>query len=80
MGSQMGSQLGELYGKHLRTVCSCGDENHTGMVSPPELVGLIDYLPTWSESIRRVMMAINAMTSSHNDDKDAVLPDQEGIA
>jgi hypothetical protein len=50
------------------------------MLLPPELVGLIDYLPTWSESVRRVLLAISAMTSSHNDDKDAVLPDREGIA
>ena len=50
------------------------------MVLPPELVGLIDYLPTWSESVRHVMLEISAMTSSRNDDKDAVLPDQEGIA
>ena len=50
------------------------------MVLPPELVGLIDYLPTLSESVRRVVLAISAMTSSHIDDKDAVLPDQEGIA
>ena len=50
------------------------------MVLPPELVGLIDYLPTLSESVRRVVLAISAMTSSHNDDKDDVLPDQEGIA
>jgi hypothetical protein len=49
------------------------------MLSPPVLVGLIDYLPTLSESVRRVVLAISAMTSSHNDDKDAVLPDQEGI-
>ena len=50
------------------------------MVLPPELVGLIEYLPTLSESVRRVVLAISAMTSSHNDGKDAVLPDQEGIA
>ena len=50
------------------------------MVLPPELVGLIDYLPTLSESVRHVVLAISAKTSSHNDDKDAVLPDQEGIA
>ena len=54
--------------KHLRTVCFCGNENRTGMVLPPELVGLIDYLPTLSESVRRVVLAIRAMTSSHNDD------------
>jgi len=50
------------------------------MFLPPELVGLIDYLPTWSGSVRCVALAISAMTSSQNDDKDAVLPDQEGIA
>ena len=65
--------------KHLRTVCFCGNENRTGMVLPPELVGLIDYLPTLSGSVRRVVLAISAMTSSHNDDKEAVLPEQEGI-
>jgi hypothetical protein len=61
-------------------VSFCGDENRTGMALPPELVGLIDYLPTLSESVRRVVLAISAMTSSHNDDNDAVLPDQKGIA
>ncbi len=61
-------------------MCFCGDENRTGMVWPPELVGLIDCLPTLSESVRRVVLAISAMSSSHNDDKAAVLPDQEGIA
>ena len=61
-------------------MCFCGNENRTGMVLPPELVGLIDYLPTWSESVRRLVLAISARTSSHNDDKDAVLPDQEGVA
>ena len=50
------------------------------MVLPPELVGLIDYLPTLSESVCRVVLAIGAMTSSHIDYNDAVLPDQEGIA
>lgn len=50
------------------------------MVLPPELVILIEYLPTLSESVRRVVLAISAMTTSHNDDKDALLPDQEGIA
>lgn len=50
------------------------------MLLPPVLGGLIDYLPTLSESVHRVVLAISAMTSSHNDDKDAVLPDQEGIA
>ena len=35
--------------KHLRRVCFCGDENCTGMASPPELVGLIDYMPTLSQ-------------------------------
>ena len=49
------------------------------MLLPPVLGGLIDYLPTLSESVHRVVLAISAMTSSHNDDKDAVLPDQEGI-
>ena len=49
------------------------------MVLPSELLGLIDYLPTWSESVRRVVLAISAMTSSHDDDKEAVLPEQEGI-
>ena len=50
------------------------------MVLPPELVGLIDYLPTLSESVRRVVLEISAMTSSHNDVKDAALPDEEGVA
>ena len=42
--------------KHLRTVCIRGNENRTGMVLPPELVGLIDYSPTLSESVRRVVL------------------------
>jgi hypothetical protein len=50
------------------------------MVLPPELLELIDYLPTWSESVRPLVMAISAMNSSQNDDKDAVLPDKKGIA
>ena len=49
------------------------------MLLPPVLGGLIDYLPTLSESVRRVVLAISAMTSSHDDDKEAVLPEQEGI-
>ena len=80
MGSQTGSQFGELSVKHLRTVCFCRDENLTGMVLPPKLLGLIDCGPTLSESVRPVVLAIGAMTSWHNDYKNAVLPDQEGIA
>ena len=35
--------------------CFCRDENRTGMDLPPELLGRIDDLPTWSESVRRVV-------------------------
>jgi len=63
------SKNGIGFSKHLRTVCFCGDENRTGMLLPLELAGLIDYLPTWSDSVCRVVLAISAMTSSHNDDK-----------
>ena len=38
------------------------------MVLPPELVGLIDYLPTLSESVRRVVLAISAMTVQADSD------------
>lgn len=64
---------------HLPKMCFCGDENRTGMVLTRELVGLIDYLPKLSESVRCVVPAISAMTSSHNDEKDSVMPEQEGF-
>lgn len=66
--------------KLLRTVCFCVEEHSTGMALPPQLVGLNDCWPELSESVRRVLLAISVMTSSHNNDKDAALLDQEGIA